>query len=326
MKRNAQTLAVLAADLRGLVATHAPTADPTTSALVARFAGDANAVSRAIEQGHRAFARDTVAGVASYCIGCHTRSPRAAAIRPVLRHLDPRLSPFDRAELLAATHRFSEAQALYDAVLDDERFALDHQADYERAVAHGLAIDVRALGDVDHALATVERVLLTPGAEPLWDDAVEWRAALHAWKREGASAPCTNADLRKLLSTLMREAQASARVPADRGADIQYLRATAIAHELLARTPHDAQVLAWLGVAYEALADLDVWSLDMLYDEACVREAPHTSLAQGCFERFERRALLEYSGNGGAPLPDDVEATRRALRRLATPASTGRSL
>jgi hypothetical protein len=69
--------------------------------------------------------------------------------------------------------------------------------------------------------------------------------------------------------------------------------------------------------AYEQLTELDVWVLFLLYDGACVEAAPHTPLARGCFERYERATRERWSGNSGAPLPDDVAVDVARLRALA---------
>lgn len=80
-----------------------------------------------------------------------------------------------------------------------------------------------------------------------------------------------------------------------------------------------AQALAWLRQCYESLRDVDIWSLWLLYDEACVQAAPHTSLgAQSCYARWERGMLEENSGNSGMSLPPELQVPRaRAAESLA---------
>jgi hypothetical protein len=120
----------------------------------------------------------------------------------------------------------------------------------------------------------------------------------------------------------MDEAQSQQGTPSDASTDILYLRATATIHELLAKSPPPdmkAQALAWLGLAYEALRDLDVWSLYLLYDEACVEAAPHSVVAGECFTRLERGLLEEHSGNSGMALPPEMQKRVDRLRRLSAP-------
>jgi hypothetical protein len=180
---------------------------------------------------------------------------------------------------------------------------------------------VRVAKDPAAALEVVEGVLATPAGKPLWQDAVGWRGSLRRWLNEKEN-PDSLAELEARAQRYLDEAAGVERTPDGSGADILYLRATAALHELLARGPSDAvraQALAGLGLAYEKLKDIDVWSLYATYDEACVTATPHSLLAGECFERLERARKEEFLGNGGGALPADIEAKLVRLRALAAP-------
>lgn len=320
LRTNAKALAALAHDLTKIDPRHLPDADPTVPLLARELQGALEDVKRADPTSEHL--RDSAFLVAATCIACHTRTD-AGAPRPrlTLPPVDPALPRWLQADVLAATRRLEPARAAYRDVVKDEELAARDPTSWERAVKRALVLEVRVARDPATALALVEQVLHTPAGEPLWADAAGWKRSLKAWVREGAR-PTTKEGLYAKAQKLMDEARSQQGAPADASTDILYLRATATLHELLATSPPPdmrAQALAWLGLAYEALRDLDVWSLYLLYDEACVEAAPGSVIAAECFERLERGLLEEHSGNSGQPLPDDIAARVHRLRALAMP-------
>lgn len=301
----AHTLGVMkAADL--------PDADPTIGIVLAELGKTADDVARSKPDR----LPQTALEVVSACIACHTRTagpPARIALAPV----DAKLPADVRADILAATRRFDEARVAYNSVVFDEAFAARDAWRWERAVRRSLALEVRVADDAKGAAAIVEQVLGTPTAEALWPAASGWQRDVKLWRKETTpEAPFARA------ARLMNDAVQNRRPAGDASAEILFLRATAALHTLLGTTttlskPERAQALAWLGIAYENLIELDVWGLYLSYDAACVDNAPHTPLARTCFARYERAALELFSGNGGAPLPVEMQQRVDELRARA---------
>jgi hypothetical protein len=179
------------------------------------------------------------------------------------------------------------------------------------------------MDDAKGALEVVEQVLNMPGAEPLWEDASAWKKSLITLERQPKprrrDAKALEAEAARLIE------HASARPPTDAGAELFFLRATAVTHELLMAGPSPSvrvQALSWLGQSYRALQDLDIWSLHLVYDAACVQEAPHSAEAAECYQRWRDGARAAFTGNGGGPLPAPYAAQDDKLRALATPRAT----
>ena len=320
---DAKQVAALARDVRHMSATSAsaaPDRDPSLALLAGLFADEAGRLAGALERTNDvAYARDLARGVATYCVACHTRSDRFAALRGAA---DPAglaaLHPLDRAEILLAVHRFDDARKELHGLLASDRYAQEDPQGWGHAVERALILEVRTRRDPDAALALVERVLNSPvPAVRDWEDADGWRRSLLAWRAEGASTSAGGLfDARRLID----DAELTARVPGDRTADVLYLRATSALHDFLATQPaprEAARAYELLAIAYRRLDGLGVWSLSRLYEEACIRAAPRTDLARGCFARWRDEVLADEVGNGGGALPADVAAHARALAKLA---------
>jgi hypothetical protein len=260
----------------------------------------------------------TALSLASTCIACHTRTA-APSLDVGLGPVDAALDPDVRADVFAATRRFDDARSAYRQVVFDEAFAAKEPWRWERALRRGLALEVRVKNDPKAASALVAQVLATPTAESLWPAADAWQQDLLAWRHERVD----DADRGfARAARLMNLAVEQRRPGGDASAEVLFLRASAALHHALSSaktlTPAErAQALAWLGVAYENLTDLDVWGLFLFYDAACVEALPHTPLARSCFARYERATLELFSGNSGAPLPAALGQKVEALRRKA---------
>ncbi|MDP2342740.1 MAG: hypothetical protein Q8O67_17420 [Deltaproteobacteria bacterium] len=317
----ARRLAVLARAVHTASPRGAPDADPSIPIVASLFADEADRLARVVAQGPSSHARALARSVTSSCIGCHTRSDRMPELQPPPSTLDlSGLRPIDRADVLIATHRFAAARKELDALLANDRLGEEDPSGWERAVTHALLLEVRTQRSPDGALALVERVL--NGPVPLaraWEDADGWRRSLLAWKQENHPWPGTPDEAFRDARRLIEEAEAAPRVPGDRSADVLYLRATAALHDFLAsnpRGPAAARAFSLLSVSYWRLGELDLWSLARLYDEACIREAPHTDLAAECYERYDDLVRADEAGNGGRLSPETAQRLK-TFRDLA---------
>ena len=310
LRGQAKALTSLAHDLSKLAPRDRPDRDPTLPLLLRELERTAQSLDRVSDDR----LRDVALAAASACIACHTRTDRGPAMpRFQPPPVDPRLPLHVRADVFAATRRFPDARQAYADAVKDEAFAGAQPLLWERAVKRGLALEVRVARDPKAALVLVDAVLATSSAESLWPDASAWRESLLSWQRESERR---DEPAFRQAARLMNAALGQQRVPADQSADVTLLRATAHLHDVLADNPKGlerAQALSWLGQAYESLRDVDIWSLWLLYDEACVHAAPHTGLAETCYARWERGMLEEHSGNSGMSLPPEVQARAREL-------------
>ena len=308
--------------LSALPGTALPDADPTIAIVMGELVRTVDDVDHSREDR----LPQTALSLASTCIACHTRSPApslAAGASPV----DKALATDIRADIYAATRRFDEARAAYRSVVFDEGFAENEPWRWERAVRRALALEVRVHDDAVAASALAAQVLATPSAEALWPAADAWQRDLLAWRREQAAGPDHHenrhdGDDFDRAARLMNQALQEPRRRGDAVAEVLLLRATAQLHRVLASSParspmQRAQALAWLGVAYEQLTELDVWGLFLLFDAACVEALPHTPLSRSCFARFERATLELFSGTGGTALPPATKQRLEALRKQA---------
>jgi hypothetical protein len=245
----------------------------------------------------------------------------AAGVAPV----DETLAPDVRADIYAATRRFDDARAAYRSVVHDEAFAETEPWRWERSVRRALALEVRVHDDAAAASSIAAQVLVTPSAEALWPAADAWQRDLLAWRREQAddgSGAADRVDDFDRAARLMNQALRAQRRRGDASAEVLLLRASAALHRFLSSSAahppaQRAQALAWLGVAYEQLTELDVWGLFFLFDAACIEALPHTPLARSCFARYERATLELFSGTGGTALPPATKQQLEALRRKA---------
>ena len=71
------------------------------------------------------------------------------------------------------------------------------------------------------------------------------------------------------------------------------------------------------GSAYETLGYPGVWSLNESYYEACILTAPHTKIAESCFDRYSHSIYLGYTGSAGLSVPENVNRHLIQLRKTA---------
>jgi hypothetical protein len=299
-----------------------PDADPTVGIVMGELARAVDDVALS----HADRLPQTALSLASTCIACHTRS-KAPSLAGSVVPLDAAIPEDVRADIAAATRRFDDARAIYREVVFDEAFAAREPWRWERAVRRALALEVRVYGDPASSSSLAAQVLATPSAEALWPAADAWQRDLLAWRRERAAGgdhtgDRTDGDDFDRAARLMNQALQEQRRLGDASAEVLLLRASAALHRVLsssaARPPAQrAQALAWLGVAYEQLTELDVWGLFLSFDAACVETLPQTPLSRSCFARYERATLELFSGTGGTSLPPATKTRLEALRRKA---------
>lgn len=301
-----------------------PDSDPTIQIIGGMLARQTQRAATELKRGNRAYARGILRSVPSYCIACHTRNssgPQFAQL-PLEPSADS-LLPIERGEFFAATRQFDRAQQEFKKVILNSRTAGTEFFDWERAVTQSLAIAVRVKRDPTEALDIVDAVIKTDKAPTfIRQDAQTWKTSLQEWKKEGTRLAETSEGLHMEAIRLLVRGHEIQKYPMDRTADIFYLRASSVIHDLL-QTKSDANQSAeafhLAGVAYEVLSPRSLEDLHEIYYEACIRRAPHTPTAELCLKRYEGSIYNGYTGSGGTHIPKEIYIHINELRLLAQP-------
>ncbi|HND86326.1 MAG TPA: hypothetical protein PLU50_10980, partial [Pseudobdellovibrionaceae bacterium] len=295
-----------------------PDSDPTVSMIASQFEDEIVRSVEALQLGHREYARHVIRNSTAYCIECHTRSQIGPSFAD--QRLDKtiqNLAPLDRAEYLASIRRFDAAVTEFEGVLKSAKTIQE----WNRSARNSLAITVRFQNNVDRALNIVEVILKSDSAPRyLKADAVAWKKALIDWKKEGLTNKTPKGDLLNRAKFLITRAQKNQGFSTDHGSDVDFLRASALLHEAMGtdlKGIAKSEALYLSGITYESLRDLSFWTLHEQYYEACIRNTPHTPMAQKCFRKYEENVVIGFSGSSGFMLPADVQEKLNELRSLA---------
>jgi hypothetical protein len=322
IEKNAKTLADRAHDLskKGI----SPDADPTIKILSGLFQDEAQRAFWALKSGNRSYAKGILNHVSSYCIGCHTRNGSGPSFSSL--PLEPKakdLYPIEQGRFYAATRQYDRALDLFQKIVNDPSAPIERPLEWEQAVRYGLAISVRVTKDPDQARALVERVIGSKKAPFfLKQDALQWKESIVKWKEELPRRALTEEGLRAESMQLIAEARGLQKYPMDHAADVLYLRATAVIHELLQKFPdgrYSQDALFMAGLCYDVLRPLGLEDIHEIYYEACIKKTPHTPTSENCYRRYEQSTFEGYTGSSGTFLPEDVKKKLQRLEILAHP-------
>jgi Holliday junction resolvase len=278
--------------------THNPTIisrDPTVRFVASQFSKDIQRSAESFEMGRKEFSRYQLMKVTGYCIECHTRTQQGPQfVGPHENKNLQSLSRFQKAEYLIATRYFEEALKLLEEELADPTSI--GFVRMEKAAKQGLAITVQYEQNPQRAfefLRILEKSKSAPFA--LKDRAKIWKKSLLAWKndksklqglplfRKLAMKKDSEVDLMRALAGLL-----------------PYL-STDLKNEELGES------LYLVGLCYEGIGDLSLFSLHENFYESCIRSAPHTPWAKKCYEKLEDSIRFGYSGSGGTHIPVEVQ-------------------
>jgi hypothetical protein len=288
-----------------------------------------------IKAGRSEYARHLIRALPGYCIGCHSRDRTSGAIAVTQSFQQSneswietqvkqrKLSLFQKAQLLASNRSFNKAREQFEALLADASIAQTRPLDWERSLRSALGIFVW----VENFFEFIFRIfdLALQGTRiPFYlrSQLEHWKQSALSWKGEPARREVTIEGLKAEAFRLFQKAHEAQTYPADRSADILFLRASAAANEYLkAATDASsrAEALLLLGKTMSVLRDSSFWELDQLFFASCIEESPHTSLAQSCFREYEARTYESYAGSGGTDIPADVRNRLEGLALLASP-------
>jgi hypothetical protein len=296
--------------------------DPSIPFIAEKFDHDIRMSIELWQSGDRVIPRRLMRNVTDYCISCHTRTSKGLHLSDVIQTQRFRSLPaLTKAEYLAATRQFSEALKQYEHVLVDKPLAKTDPEAWDLAVRKMLAISVRVEKNPNLTMELLSRIQDEPSSMPaaLRQDIALWRQSAKAWTLEPRTPSLKDTERYSLAQRLIQEGEAiSQKNPG--GALIEYMRASALLHDLLGRaTPAGAseQQVLWLaGKAAEYLRNLNLWTLQDTYFEGCVRKGPDKRLATQCLERFEASMLQSYGASSRAGLPGFAKQQLEELQKL----------
>ncbi len=325
IEKNTKKLADRAHDLskKGL----SPDADPTVKMISEQFQDETKRAYWALKSGNRSYARGILNHVSSYCIACHTRNNSGPSFSSLpLEPTAKNLYPIEQGRFYAATRQYDRALDLFQKIVDDTTAPIERPLEWEQAVRYGLAISVRVKKDPDQARALVERVVGSKKAPFfLKQDAVKWKDSIVKWKEELPRRALTEEGLHAEAIQLVAQARELQKYPMDHSADVLYLRATAVIHELLQKFPdgrYGQDALFMAGMSYDVLRPLSLEDIHEVYYEACIKKAPHTPTSEICYRRYEQSIYEGFTGSVGTFLPEDVKQKLQRLENLAHPESS----
>jgi len=301
-----------------------PDADPTIKMLSGLFQEETKQAYWALKSGNRSYARGILNQVSSYCIACHTRNDSGPSFSSLpFEPAAKNLTSIEQGRFYAATRQYDKALDVFQKVVDDAAAPIERPLEWEQAVRLGLAVSIRVKKDPDQARALVERVIGSKKAPFfLKQDALKWKESILKWKEEIPRRALTEEGLHMEAIQLVAQAREFQKYPMDHAADVLYLRASAVIHELLQKFPDGRYAqdgLLMAGMCYDVLRPLSLDAIHEIYYEACIKKAPHTPTAELCYRRYEQSTYEGYTGSAGTFLPDDMRQKLQRLESLAHP-------
>lgn len=302
-----------------------PSSDPSFQTMTGLFEEDIERALESLKRGNREYARSVLRDTTSYCIQCHTQSNRGPNFPRLSLDINTDdLPTLQRAEFFAATRQFDRALETYRKVIENESLAQTTPYEWEQACRASMAILVRVKQEPKAALDLLNSTILGHRNLPhsMKKTALAWKNSLSEWKKEKRKNKAATADAILAQSEkLLNQAHQRQEFPLDHSQDILYFRASSLLHDLLdtegKESPLAAKTLYLSGLAAEATRDLNFWTLHETYFELCIERAPHTKLAEQCFERLNDSIVLGYSGSGGVHIPPEVGQRLSTLKGKA---------
>lgn len=332
LQRAAKTVADLAhnIDMKGDKSSPLPPdADPSVRFISGMFSRQANYANGLLKSGHTDAGRNVLRVLTGYCIACHTRGDHGPEFPKMeLKPALSKLTPMEKGDLFAATRQFDAAFDQYSSVVGDTTTAAKKQLEWGRAARRGLMVSVRALKDPAKAEKLLNQIVNEKGESKTFVPqfykmyVASWKKAVEEWKSEGAKKPSSESAYLNEAKRLLNAGKEIQKYPMDNSADVYYLRASSVLHEMLIRYPHGSltpEAMYLQGQAYMVLSDPQLSLLPDMYYESCIRSAPHTPESLKCYNAFEESVYVGYSGSGGTSIPNDLSKVMTELKALATP-------
>lgn len=275
------------------------------------------------KKGNYDYSRYRLRTATAFCFSCHSRVPSEQSFQDLEKRVEAsQLTPFEKADVFAATRQFDKALKSYTDILAVPPTTSMGVVEYTRSLRRALSITVRVKQNPKETLELIDSVVNRKDLpEFILRLAQQWRKDGQYWMDEKVSSQKSSPEeLVERAQKLIERAETLQSFPADENGDISYLRASNYLHEALDEAPQNKsriKALYLLGVAYSALQDPTVWDLDRLYFESCIREAPHTDYAKKCYHRYSEKVYMGYTGSAGTFIPEDEQKRLEELRKLS---------
>lgn len=294
--------------------------DPALIYLSYAFKEDIDRAYRSLRDGHTDYARYVLRDSTSYCIGCHTRMASGAQF-PLLKSFAEPLkhAPWiARMEFLAASRQFDAAFAEIMGELKKPSGGPLSSLDLERGVRMALSIAIRVKQQPALALKLVRAVTRSKQSNPSMKlGAKDWERDILAWQKEKTKTYSTPDEMLKEAKRFIDRAEKSRAGGHD---EVNYLRATAVLHDLLRKfsdSREAGEALYLIGVSYRTLQELGFWNIQEKYFRACILAVPHTELAEKCYKELEESIIFGYSGSSGTHVPPELQFHLKQLKNKA---------
>jgi hypothetical protein len=297
--------------------------DPSMRFISTAFSQDLARAQESLELDKREFARYTLLNVSSYCIECHTRTSSGPAFTtPELEKTISTMDPMARGEFLLATRQFVKAFAEFENVIRTTIASGTRFFDLDKAVRYALAISVKFQQDPKKSLEIVQLIESSDKAPYyLKQDAHAWAGSIREWQAEKKTK--ASSDILRHSDNLLKLGKTAQMGASNRGGEIYFLRAISELNGFLQApdvSPDNmGHGLYLMGIAYEAVGDVSIWSLHEDYFESCIRLVAHSKWAERCYTKLEESSYMGYTGTSGVQLPIDVQMKLESLRKLAFP-------
>ena len=283
-------------------------ADPVVKFLPNQLSADTTEAYLAFREGNTAYARNMLRSTSSYCISCHSRSSAELQFSKTFFQAPSSLKSFELDQFYAVSRQFDAAIEYYLKAIQEN--SID-RADLEEAINQSMAIAVRVKSKPTLAMEIAQTVIQTKTI-PMYlkMNALDWKKSISEWETKKTNPPEDEKSYYTQAKNLLDQALKIKKYPMDRSADILYLRASGLLHELIRKAPHGkyfSEALFLEGICYEVLSPRKVESMSNIYFEACIRSAPHTDTSESCYRRYEENIYSIYSGNSGVQIPEEIK-------------------
>ena len=289
--------------------------DPLMSFNLDTLQDDLARARQSFDIGNMDYSHSVLRSAIGHCFQCHSASPEGPEYtyyEDKIKGLE--LSFTEKADYYVATRQFEKAIAiLRDNVVAPSTFT-DLPFEQTKAIKKYLALTVRVKKDPSGAISTLNQYSERKKIPYYMAENIDyWKQELKRWNFNKKMSSSQYKEARRLVKKT-RE---------DYGFDKHYvtlLRASSLLHEALKGTKSKkrrAEIFQLLGMCYENLTDLGLWSLPEYYFESCIKYQPGSQLAKECYKDFEKNVVLGYSGSSGIFVPAEEKRRLNELKKLA---------
>lgn len=291
--------------------------DPSMRLINTQFEEEINRSLNTFELGLKDYSRFTLKNSTSYCIQCHTRTNYGPAFSgKEFNSTLAQLPALERGEFLSATRNFDAAMKEFESILNESPEKTSFSL-WEKATRNSLSIAVKFKQDPDQALGIVNKIISSKKAPKYLNDyAIHWKNSILSWKKEAAPTSLDFNNQLKLSAHLVKAGQVKQANYRHAG-DIEFLRATAILHNILGESKNNSQKaeIYWLlGESYDSLTDLDFWQMTEGFYEHCIDALPNSKTSAKCFKKYEDKITMGYTGTAGTDIPAELQQTLKQYR------------